>query len=151
VGLDPLHDRRSSDLSLYLEVDVEPTTAPARTERDVTAELTAGWRDWVDDAIAAYVRRDSIRVVRWTVEFGDGARRDFAGDGTDRLATTHAYDAGEYEAIVTARVTGEAYGAFFTPEGVPYEQVLFMYIYIFTLRQVSYIFKYTYFRLRTEQ
>ncbi len=26
--------------------------------------------------------------------------------------------------IVTARVTGEAYGAFYTPEGVPYEEVV---------------------------
>jgi hypothetical protein len=40
------------------------------------------------------------------------------------LSTTHAYDAGEYEAIVTARVTGEAYGAFFAPDGTPYEEVV---------------------------
>ena len=38
--------------------------------------------------------------------------------------TTHAYEAGEFEVVVTARVTGEAYGAFFTPDGVPYEQVV---------------------------
>lgn len=112
------------DLSLYLSVAVEPVTAPARSERTVTAELTAGWRDWVDDAIAAYIRRDSVRVSRWTVDFGDGTRRTFPGGGSDRLATTHAYDAGEFEVLVTARVTGEAYGAFFTPDGVPYEQVV---------------------------
>ena len=112
------------DLSLYLAVGVEPITAPARSERSVTAELTAGWRDWIDDAISAYIRRDSVRVQRWTVDFGDGTRRTFPGDGTDRLVTTHAYEAGEFDVIVTARVTGEAYGAFFTPDGVPYEEVV---------------------------
>jgi hypothetical protein len=112
------------DLSLYLAVGVEPVTAPARSERTVTSELTAGWRDWIDDAIAAFIRPDSVRVQRWTVDFGDGTRRTFPGDGTDRLETTHAYEAGEFDVLVTARVTGEAYGAFFTPEGVPYEQVV---------------------------
>jgi hypothetical protein len=112
------------DLSLYLAVAVEPITAPARSERSVTAELTAGWRDWIDDAISAYIRRDSVRVQRWTVDFGDGTRRTFPGDGTDRLVTTHAYEAGEFDVIVTARVVGEAYGAFFTPDGVPYEEVV---------------------------
>ena len=112
------------DLSLYLAVGVEPVTAPARSERTVTAELTAGWRDWIDDAIAAFIRPDTVRVQRWTVDFGDGRRRTFPGDGTDRLVTTHAYEAGEFDVIVTARVTGEAYGAFFTPDGVPYEEVV---------------------------
>jgi len=112
------------DLSLYLAVGVEPITAPARSERSVTAELTAGWRDWIDDAISAYIRRDSVRVQRWTVDFGDGTRRSFPGDGTDRLVTTHAYEAGEFDVVVTARVVGEAYGAFFTPDGVPYEEVV---------------------------
>lgn len=121
IGLTP---SGFGDLSLYLAVAVEPVTAPARSERTVTAELTAGWRDWVDDAIAAYIRRDSVRVERWTVDFGDGTRRTFPGNGSDRLRTTHAYEAGEFEVIVTARVTGEAYGAFFTPDGVPYEQVV---------------------------
>jgi hypothetical protein len=112
------------DLSLYLSVGVEPVTAPARSERTVTAELTAGWRDFVDDAIAAYVRQNTVRVQRWTVDFGDGTRRTFTGDGTDRLVTTHAYEAGEFEVVVTARVTGEAYGAFFTPDGTPFEDVV---------------------------
>jgi hypothetical protein len=112
------------DLSLYLAVTIEPVTAPARSERTVTAELTAGWRDWVDDAINAYVRRDTVRVERWTVDFGDGTRRTFPGDGSDRLATTHAYEAGEFDVVVTARVTGEAYGAFFTSDGVPFEEVV---------------------------
>jgi hypothetical protein len=112
------------DLSLYLEVGVDPVSAPARSERTVSAELTAGWRDYVDDAIAAYVRADTVRVDRWTVDFGDGTRRTFPGDGSDRLDTTHAYEAGEFEVVVTARVVGEAYGAFFTPDGVPFEEVV---------------------------
>jgi len=113
------------DLSLYLSVTVEPVIAPARSERTVTAELTAGWRDWVDDAISAFVRRDTIRVQRWTIDFGDGTQRVFPpGPVPDRLATTHAYEPGEFEVIATARVTGEAYGAFFTPAGVPFEQVV---------------------------
>jgi hypothetical protein len=33
-------------------------------------------------------------------------------------------EAGEFDVVVTARVTGEAYGAFFTPDGVPYEKVV---------------------------
>ena len=112
------------DLSLYLAVGVEPVSAPARSERTVTAELTAGWRDWIDDAIAAFIRPDTVRVQRWTVDFGDGTRRAFPGDGSDRLVTTHAYEAGEFDVIVTARVVGEAYGAFFTPAGVPFEEVV---------------------------
>ncbi len=112
------------DLSLYLSVAVEPVSAPARSERAVTAELTTGWRDWVDDAISAYVVRDSIRVERWTVDFGDNTRRTFPGDGSDRLETTHVYDEGTFEVVVTARVSGQAYGAFFTPAGVPYERVV---------------------------
>jgi hypothetical protein len=112
------------DLSLYLSVGVDPVTAPARSQRTVTSALTAGWRDWIDDAIAAFVRPDTVRVQRWTVDFGDGTRRTFSGDGSDRLVTTHAYDAGEFEVTVTARVTGEAYGAFFTPDGTPFEDVV---------------------------
>ena len=121
IGLSP---SGFGDLSLYLAVGVEPVTAPARSQRAVTAELTAGWRDWIDDAIAAFIRPDTVRVQRWTVDFGDGTRRTFPGDGSDRLVTNHAYEAGEFDVIVTARVAGEAYGAFFTPEGVPYEQVV---------------------------
>ena len=112
------------DLSLYLSVGVDPVTAPARSSRAVTAELTSGWRDWIDDAINAYIRRDSVHVERWTVDFGDGTRRTFPGDGSDRLTTTHAYQAGEFDVVVDAHVVGEAYGAFFTPDGVPYEQVV---------------------------
>ena len=34
-------------MSVYLSVAVEPVTAPARTERTVTAELVTGWLDYV--------------------------------------------------------------------------------------------------------
>ena len=120
IGIQPT---AYGDLSLYLAVAVEPVIAPARSERTVTAELTTGWRDWVDDAISAYVVRDSIAVQRWTVDFGDGTRRTFPGSG-DRLTTTHAYEAGRFDVIVTARVTGQAYGAFFAPDGTPFEDVV---------------------------
>jgi len=96
------------DLSLFLEGGVDPVTAPARSERTVSAELTAGWRDYIDDAIAAYIRPETVRVERWTVDLGDGTRRTFPGDGSDRLETTHSYEAGEFEVVVTARVVGEA-------------------------------------------
>ncbi len=120
IGIEPT---AYGDLSLYLAVAVEPVIAPARSERTVTAELTTGWRDWVDDAISAYVVRDSIAAQRWTVDFGDGTRRTFPGSG-DRLTTTHAYEPGRFDVIVTARVTGQAYGAFFAPDGTPFEDVV---------------------------
>jgi hypothetical protein len=69
-------------------------------------------------------------VIVASVDFGDGTRRTFPGDGSDRLVTTHAYDAGEFDVIVTARVTGEAFGAFFTPDGVPFEEVVPFELYI---------------------
>jgi hypothetical protein len=114
------------DLSLYLAVAVDPVSAPARTARTVVAELTAGWRDWIDDAMNAYIRRSSVRVRTWTVDFGDGTRQTFPGDAVvpDRLVTTHAYDAGQFVVIVTAHITGDAYGAFFAPNGTPFEQVV---------------------------
>ncbi len=114
------------DLSLYLAVAVDPVTAPARTARTVTAELTAGWRDWIDDAISAYINRSSVRVRTWTVEFGDGTGQTFTSDAVvpDRLVTTHAYEAGQFDVVVTAHVTGDAYGAFFAPDGTPFEQVV---------------------------
>ncbi len=121
IGLD-----RSAfaDMSLYLAVAVDPVTAPARTERTVSAELTTGWRAYLDKAISAYVIPSSVRADRWTVDFGDGAQRSFPGNGTDSLSTTHAFDAGTFDVVVTVHVTGEAYGAFFTPAGQPFEQVV---------------------------
>ncbi len=121
IGLTP---SGYADMSLYLSVAVEPVTAPARTDRTVTAELTTGWLAYLGKAISAYVIPSSVHVDRWTVDFGDGAGRTFPGNGTDRLATTHAYDAGTFDVVVTAHVSGQAYGAFFTPAGDPYEQVV---------------------------
>jgi hypothetical protein len=112
------------DMSLYLSVAVEPVTAPARTDRTVTSELTTGWRDYLGKAISAYVIPGSVHVDRWVVDFGDGTSRTFPGDGTDRLSTTHAYDAGTFDVVVTAHVSGQAYGAFFSPSGDPFEQVV---------------------------
>ena len=116
----------TGDLSLYLAVTVDPVSAPARTVRTVTAQLTAGWRDWIGDAISAYVVRDSVRVQSWTVDFGDGTTQTFPGDAivTDRLLTTHSYAVGQFNVVVTAHVTGNAYGAFFAPDGTPSEQLL---------------------------
>jgi len=112
------------DLSLYLAVSVDPVTAPAGSDRTVTAELTAGWRNWVDDAISAYVVPGSVRVTRWTIDFGDGTVRTFPADRSvpDGITTTHAYGVGEFAVVATAHVTGEAYGAFFTPDGTPLER-----------------------------
>ena len=121
IGLD-----RSAfaDMSLYLAVAVDPVTAPARTERTVSAELTTGWRAFLGKAISAYVIPSSVHADRWTVDFGDGTGRTFPGNGTDSLSATHAYDAGTFDVVVTVHVTGEAYGAFFTPAGDPFEQVV---------------------------
>jgi hypothetical protein len=121
IGVNP---SGSADMSLYLSVAVEPVSAPAKSERTVTSELTTGWRDYLGKAISAYVVPSSVHVDRWTVDFGDGSRRTFPGDGSDHLATTHRYDVGTFDVVVTARVSGQAYGAFFTPDGVPYEQVV---------------------------
>jgi hypothetical protein len=114
------------DLSLYLAVSVDPVTAPSGIARTVTAELTAGWRNWIDDAISSYVVASSVRVQRWTIDFGDGSVRTFPSDRAvpDRLTTTHAYGTGQFDVIATAHVTGQAYGAFFTPDGVPLERTV---------------------------
>ena len=114
------------DLSLYLAVSVDPVTAPSGSDRTVTAELTAGWRNWIDDAISSYVVPGSVRVQRWTIDFGDGSVRTFPSHRAvpDALTTTHAYGIGQFDVIATAHVTGEAYGAFFTPDGVPLERTV---------------------------
>ena len=113
-----------ADMSLYLDVAVDPVTAPARTDRTVTAQLTAGWQAYLGKAISAYVVPGSVREARWTVDFGDGSSRVFPDNGTDSLTTTHAYEPGTFDVTVTVHVTGEAYGAFFTPAGDPFEQVV---------------------------
>lgn len=114
------------DLSLYLAVGVEPVTAPAGTERTVTADLTAGWRKFISDAVSAYVVPDSVRVTRWTIDFGDGTTRSFPADRAvpDQISTTHAYGVGQFDVIATAHVTGDAYGSFFAPDGTPFERLV---------------------------
>ena len=124
IGIRP---EASGDLSLYLDVAVDPVSGPARSERTVSAELTAGWVDAVGGVISAYVIADSVRVEGWTVDFGDGTVETFAPEAGDqeRLSVPHRYEqAGSFDAVVTARVSGQAYAAFFDPGGVPVEQVI---------------------------
>ena len=65
-------------LRLDLGVAVDPVTAPAGTVRTVTAALSGDWWNAISDEISAYVIRDSVRVMRWTVDFGDGTVRTVA-------------------------------------------------------------------------
>ena len=113
----------SGVLNLDLDVAVDPETAPAGTVRTVTAALGSGWLGAVGDHIRATIVPGSVRILRWTVNFGDGTTRTIAPSPTspNRLATTHAYGAGQFSVRVTARVVGRAYGAFFAPDGSPYE------------------------------
>ena len=68
--------RQASGLMrLDLGVAVDPVTAPAGTVRTVTAALTGDWLDAIGDEISAYVIRNSVRITRWTVDFGDGTVR----------------------------------------------------------------------------
>ncbi len=124
IGIRP---EASGDLSLYLDVAVDPVSGPARSERTVGAELTAGWFDAVGGVISAYVIADSVQVEGWTVDFGDGTVETFPPDANDQetLSVPHRYaEAGSFDAVVTARVSGQAYAAFFAPGGVPVEQVI---------------------------
>lgn len=115
------------DLSLYLDVSVDPLSAPARIDRTVSAQLTLAWMDAIGGYLSAYVDHDSVRVDSWTVDFGDGTVRDFPRDPGDPegLAVNHRYDAaGSFDAVVTAHVSGQAYAAFFAPGGAPVERVI---------------------------
>jgi hypothetical protein len=115
------------DLSLYLGVAVEPVSAPARSERTVSAELTLAWMDAIGGYLSAYVIHDSVRVDGWAVDFGDGTVRDYPRDprAQERLAVNHRYaEAGSFDATVTAHISGQAYAAFFSPAGAPIEQVI---------------------------
>jgi len=115
------------DLSLYLDVAVNPVSGPARSARTVSAGLTTGWTDAVGGVISAYVIHDSVTVERWTVDFGDGSVESFPPQSGDqeRLSVQHRYaEAGSFDAVVTARVSGTAYAAFFAPRGVPVERVI---------------------------
>jgi len=124
IGIRP---EAQGDLSLYLHVGVDPVSGPARSVRTVTAELTAGWLDAVGGVVSAYVIHDSVTVERWTVDYGDGTTEMLPPDPADqeRLSAQHRYaEAGSFDAVVTARVSGEAYAAFFEPGGVPVERVI---------------------------
>ncbi|MBA2644540.1 MAG: hypothetical protein H0U80_03760 [Solirubrobacterales bacterium] len=124
IGIRP---EASGDLSLYLDVAVDPVSGPARSERTVSGELTAGWVDAVGGVISAYVIPDSVQVEGWTVDFGDGTVETFPPGASDpeSLSVEHRYEAaGSFDAVVTARVSGEAYAAFFAPGGVPVERVI---------------------------
>ena len=120
--------RRSASgvLSLDLGVAVAPRSAPALTERTVTAALSGNWLASVGDHITAAIVPGSVAIRRWTVDFGDGTVRTIAPSASapTRLATTHAYGPGEFEVTVTARVTGRAFAAFFAPDGTPYETTI---------------------------
>ena len=113
----------SGVLRLDLGVAVDPESAPAGTVRTVTAALGSGWLGAVGDHIRATIVPGSVSIQRWTVDFGDGTVRTIAPSSAtpNRLSATHAYGPGEFTVRVTARVTGRAYGAFFAPDGTPYE------------------------------
>lgn len=114
------------DLSLFLAVGVEPASAPAGTERMVSARLTGAWVDALSGYLAAHIDRDALRITGWTVDFGDGVVEDHPPDpdAPETLSVPHTYTAaGQFEAVVTAHVAGEAYAAFFTPGGLPAERV----------------------------
>jgi hypothetical protein len=115
------------ELSLYLGAAVDPVSAPAGTERTVSAELTLAWMDAIGGYLAAYIDHDSVRVDSWTVDFGDGTVREFPRDPRDQehLAASHRYqEAGSFEATVTAHISGQAYAAFFAPGGAPAEELV---------------------------
>jgi hypothetical protein len=113
----------SGVLSLDLGVAVDPETAPAGTLRTVTAALSGGWLGDVGDHIRASIVPGSVSIQNWTVDFGDGTMRtiDPSAAAPNRLSTTHAFGTGQFSVTVTARVTGLAYGAFFAPDGTPFE------------------------------
>jgi hypothetical protein len=124
IGIRP---EAQGELSLYLDVAVNPVSGPARSARTISAELTTGWLDAVGGVISAYVIHDSVTVEGWTVDFGDGSVETLPPQpgNQERLSVQHRYaEAGSFDAVVTARVSGQAYAAFFAPGGVPVERVI---------------------------
>ena len=121
-----IHANTSSGLNLYLDVSVQPDAAPAMTQRTVSAQLTAGWLTALNGAIQAYVVPGSVHVTSWTVRFGDDTTATFPPDPSNPfgLTTTHTYGAGQFNVVATAHVTGQAYGAFFAPDGTVFEQLV---------------------------
>jgi hypothetical protein len=69
---------------------------------------------------------DSVHVTSWTVGFGDGSTKTFPPDLSNPfgLSTTHTYGSGQFDVVVIAHVTGQAFGAFFAPNGTPFEQLV---------------------------
>ena len=124
IGIRP---EAQGDLSLYLDVAVNPVSGPARSARTIGAELTTGWLDAVGGVISAYVIPASVTVEGWTVDFGDGTVETLPPQpgNQERLSVQHRYaEAGSFDAVVTARVSGQAYAAFFAPGGLPVERVI---------------------------
>jgi hypothetical protein len=121
-----IHANASAGLSLYLDVSVQPDTAPAMSQRTVSAQLTTGWLPALNGAIQAYVAPDSVHVTSWTVRFGDGSTKTFSPDPSNPfgLTTTHTYGSGQFDVVAIAHVSGQAYGAFFAPDGTPFEQLI---------------------------
>jgi hypothetical protein len=121
-----IHPSAYGSMSLYLNVSVEPQTAPATSQRTVSAQLTAGWIPALDNAILAYVVPSSVHVTGWTVKFGDGSSATLPPEPSDPfgLTTTHAYGPGGFDVIAIAHVSGQAYGAFFAPDGTIFEQLV---------------------------
>jgi hypothetical protein len=113
------------DMRLYLAVGLDPRNADTKEQRTVSAQLTEGWTDALGNAVQAHVIHDSVHVARWTVDFGDGSVQTYppGPQRSDQFSTTHSYDPGDFDAVVTAHVVGEAYGAFFTPDGEPFEKL----------------------------
>jgi hypothetical protein len=60
------------------------------------------------------------------VRFGDGSTQAFRRIPSNPfgLTTTHTYGPGQFDVVVIAHVTGQAYGAFFAPNGTPSEQLV---------------------------
>jgi hypothetical protein len=121
-----IHANSAAGMSLYLDVTVQPDAAPAGSQRTVSAQMTAGWLPALNGAIQAYVVPDSVRVTSWTVDFGDDSRATFQPDPSNLfgLTTTHTYGSGQFNVVAIAHVTGQAYGAFFAPDGTPFEQLI---------------------------
>jgi hypothetical protein len=121
-----IHANTSAGMSLYLDVSVQPDTAPAMSQRTVSAQLTAGWLPALNGAIQAYVVPSSVHVTSWTVRFGDDSTKTFPPDPSNPfgLTTTHTYGSGQFDVVAIAHVSGQAYGAFFAPDGTLFEQLI---------------------------
>jgi hypothetical protein len=121
-----IHANTAAGMSLYLDVSVQPDAAPAMSQRTVSAQLTAGWLPALNGAIQAYVVQDSVHVTSWTVRFGDDSTATFPPDPANPfgLTTTHTYGSGQFNVVAIAHVTGQAYGAFFAPNGTIFEQLV---------------------------